>query len=415
MRKTFLLATTAVVAVMAFAATAEAGGRTAKDSRDAEIQELKARLDRLEQQQSDDQRAEQDAAVQEQSRLLKLEKTPMTIANGRPCFNTSDNSFSACFRARVHLDAVDYFQNRSDFNPGTPIATEDLANGVSFRRMYFGLEGRFFTDFEYEIRLNFGGSGIENAGISTSTGGAQWINLARVAWRGIPNFRVNIGAIEPLFTLADSTSSNDLPFMERASVVAAILGPFGGDDARKGVEFTYQKVGTLWPTDNLLVSAAFTGSRTGTAHNDVTGAQNDEGTQILGRIVDRVYSDPETNVQIGGSAAHVLALTGNPTTLAPPAAKQTITFNDFPEYRMDSTKLIGTGTDGATSIAASSATLFGLEAAAAWRNFYLGGEYYRWTVDGSSNGPTTIANPININNNENGLKPEFSGYYFEGS
>src|SRR5258706_6932388 len=125
MRKKLLLPPPAVLAVMAFAATAEAGGRTAKDQRDAEIQELKARLDRLEQQQADDQRAAQDAAVQEQSRLLKIEKTPMTIANGRPCFNTSDNSFSACFRARVHLDAVDYFQDRSNFNNGTPLATED--------------------------------------------------------------------------------------------------------------------------------------------------------------------------------------------------------------------------------------------------------------------------------------------------
>src|SRR5437016_4726827 len=68
MRKKILLASTAVVAVFAFAVTAQAGGRTAKDSRDAEIQELKARLDRLEQQQADDQRAAQDAAVQEQSR-----------------------------------------------------------------------------------------------------------------------------------------------------------------------------------------------------------------------------------------------------------------------------------------------------------------------------------------------------------
>ena len=63
MRKTFLLTTTAVVAVIAFALTAEAGGRTAKDTRDAEIQELKARLDRLEQQSAEDQRANQDAEI----------------------------------------------------------------------------------------------------------------------------------------------------------------------------------------------------------------------------------------------------------------------------------------------------------------------------------------------------------------
>ena len=406
MRKTFLLTTTAVVAVMAFALTAEAGGRTAKDTRDAEIQELKARLDRLEQQSAEDQRANQDAAVQEQSRLLKIEKTPMTIANGRPCFNTADNSFSACFRARLHLDAVDYFQNRSDFNPGTPLNVEDLANGVSFRRAYFGLEGRFMTDWEYEIRLNFAGSGVENAGFSAANNGAQWINLARVAYRGIPNFKVNFGAIEPLFTLADSTSSNELPFMERASVVAAVLGPFGGDDARKGFELTYQKVGTFWPSDNLLVSGAFTASRTGQAHNDTTAGQNDEQTALLGRIADRIYSDPETNIQIGASASHVFNFPANPTVLVPPGAVPTVSFADFPEVRMNSTQLIGTG-----NIAADSATLVGLEAVATFRNFYVGGEYYTWKVDGAG----VAGCAINTSTCERGLSPKFSGYYFEGS
>src|SRR5690349_3693154 len=105
MRKTILLATTAMVAAVALIATAEAGGRTAQDSRDAEIQELKARLDALEKAQDEDRRAEQDAAVQEQTRLLKLEKNTFAFsANGGPTWSSSDGAFSLSLKSRIHFD-----------------------------------------------------------------------------------------------------------------------------------------------------------------------------------------------------------------------------------------------------------------------------------------------------------------------
>jgi phosphate-selective porin OprO/OprP len=391
MRKKILLSTTAVVAVFAFAVTAEAGGRTAKDTRDAEIQELKARLDRLEQQQADDQRAAQDAAVQEQSRLLKLEKTPVTLANGRPCFNTSDNSFQACFRARVHFDDINYFQKAGDHDPLG--STHDWGNGSSFRRVYFGLEGKFFTDFEYEIRMQLGGDGVENQNANSTTGGNRLINIARIAYRGIPNFKLNVGAIEPLFTLEDSTSSADLLFLERASVDVVTIGNFGGDDARHGIEATFQKTGMFYSGDNIIATSAFTGGRTGIDHG-TAGGRNDEQTQVLGRLVDRVYSDPDTNVQLGVDASHDFRFQQGA------AGSESISFSDFPEARMDSTKLAAT-----PSIKADSANLLGVEGGANWKNFFVSAEYYNWTVHASDGGFGGFT----------GHNPNFHGWYVNGS
>jgi phosphate-selective porin OprO/OprP len=400
MRKTILLATTAMVAAVALVATAEAGGRTASDSRDAEIQELKARLDRLESQQAEEQRAEQDAAVQEQTRLLKLEKNTFAFnANGTPTFSSADGAFTLSLKSRIHFDVIDYFQDPSDQFAATPGPVRDLSNGTNFRRMYFGVAGKFFKDFEYEIRLSFGGSGLENAGCTTTSGGANkiagcgWINLARVYYTGIPNFKIGGGAIEPIFTLQDSTSSGDLTFMERASVVTALIGTFGGDDSREGVEATFEKQNSLWVGDNVLISAAYTGTRTGQNHDGdpASGASNDEGTQVLGRIADRVYSDPDTNIQVGASAARVLGFTQQGNT---PGFTANASYSDFPELRMDAEKLVSTG-----NIAADDATMYGFEGAAQWKFLYLAGEYYHWSVD----------------RHASTLDPDFKGYYVEGA
>jgi phosphate-selective porin OprO/OprP len=393
MRKKILLATTAMLFAVSFGATAEAGGRTAKDSRDAEIQELKARLDRLEQQQAEDQRAAQDAAVQEQSRLLKIEKTPVTLADGRPCFNTNDNSFQACLRGRIQLDVADYEIDLSDLGASIPSAQRDLGSGAVFRRLRFGVEGRFFTDFIYEIRFDFGGTDTEGSGI---------INIARVGWApsSIPGLRVHVGALQPILTMYDATSSAELPSIERAAVVTTLVGAFGGDNGRRGVEATYQKENLFYQGDNFMISSAFTGDRVdgnGVGHS---GSNiDDEKTQLVGRLAYRFYSDPttNTNLQIGGSAAEILSASG--TT---PGAARTIQLRERPEIRVDGTRWVDTG-----AIPISGGLAYGLEAAAQFQNFWIGGEWYKMDLDRD-------LCPSGCNNLAT-KDPSFSGWYVEGT
>jgi phosphate-selective porin OprO/OprP len=395
MAKKLLLVTTAMVAGFVFAASAEAGGRTAKVQRDAEIQELRARLERLEQQAEEDRRANQDAAVQEQSRLLKIEKTPVTLSNGRPCFNTNDNSFQACLRGRFQLDFADYEIDLGDLGGGIPAVQRDLGSGAVFRRARFGIEGRFFTDFIYEMRLDFGGTDSEGSAI---------INIARVGWApaSIPGFRVHAGAIQPILTMYDATSSAELNTIERAAVITTLVGTYGGDNGRRGIEASWMKQDFLYPGDNFLISGAFTGDRVdgnGVGHSPATTANvDDERTQIVGRLAYRFYSDAatNTNLQVGVSGAEILSLTG-----VAPGAPRNIRLRERPEIRVDGTRWIDTG-----DIPAEGGSAYGFEAAAQFQNFWIGGEWYRMDVDRDRDCTGCSLTAVD---------PSFSGWYVEGT
>ncbi|MBL9095460.1 MAG: hypothetical protein JNK07_00925, partial [Alphaproteobacteria bacterium] len=279
MTKTVWLASTAIVAAALLTAPAHAGGTTKENARDQEIQELKARLDRLE-------REAEDEKIQTGSRLNKVEETQnavqWTFNDGRPTIRSGDGRFEMSIRGRVQLDWALFDQDQSDFGAGygavgSCAATNalcDLGSGAVFRRLRFGVEGRFFRDFIYEIRFDFGGTDIEGAGI---------INVARVGYVGVPGLRVQAGALQPILTMYDATSSAELTTMERAAVVTTLVGNFGGDNGRRGVEVTYQKEGLLYDGDNFLISGAFTGDRVATNGTSHSGGPDDERTQLIGR------------------------------------------------------------------------------------------------------------------------------------
>ncbi|MFT3809100.1 MAG: porin [Micropepsaceae bacterium] len=222
----------------------------------------------------------QDLEISQGARINALQQradaVQLSFDNARPVITTGDGRFEMAFRGRFHFDAGTYSQS-----PGNdvPYAVDgqnvrDLNSGSYFRRAQFGVEGKFFRDFDYEMRFNFGGSEIEDAGS---------INIMRVAYNPTPEIRINIGAIQPTFTLDDSTSSNDITFLERAAVVNALIGEFGGSDSRKGIEATYLKQGE---TSDWMINVAYTTSTIG-ARN----ANADDRDHLLGRIAARVYKD----------------------------------------------------------------------------------------------------------------------------
>jgi phosphate-selective porin OprO/OprP len=381
MTKTLWLASTAIVAAAMITAPAYAGGKSKDDARDQEIQELRARLDRLE-------RESEDEKIVSGSRIGKVEEhqaaQPVwSYANNRPTISSPDGKNTMTIRGRAQLDFASFEQDPSDMGTSFNCNVDslcDLGAGTVFRRVRFGVEGKFFSNFVYELRFDFGGSNAEPAGT---------INIARVGYTGIPNLRIQAGALQPMFTLYDATSSADLNTMERAAVITTIVGAFGGDSARKGVEATYMKSGFFYPGDNLIMSAAFTGARIGTSH---AGNPDDEGTQILGRVAYRLYSDSDTNIQIGASGADILSLSG--TT---PGGARNLSFSSTPEIRVNGNTFVSTG-----SIRAEGGSLYGFEAAANFKNFFLSAEYYQWEVERDN-----TTNP--------GPDPEFDGFYVEGT
>lgn len=392
MKKALWVASTAIVAATMLAGPALAGGKTKDQSRDQEIQDLKARLERLERESEDDK-------IVTGSRLSKVEETQnavqWTFADGRPTVRSGDGRFEMSLRGRIQLDWASFMQDEGDMGIGydtTPVngiadcqANNnlcDLGSGSVFRRVRFGVEGRFFRDFVYELRFDFGGSGIEGAGI---------INIARVGYVGIPGLRIQAGALQPILTMYDATSSAELTTMERPQVVTTLVGNFGGDNGRKGVEVTYQEENFLFPGDNFLISGAFTGDRVATNGTDHGGGPDDERTQLIGRLAYRLWSDGVSNVQIGASGAQIMSLQGNTAGTA-----KTLTLQERPEIRVTPERFISTGAIAMEQDAPARA--YGFEAGFNFENFYVAGEWYKYEIDRASAA----------------ADPEFSGWYVEG-
>lgn len=409
MTKTFLLASTAL-SLLAVAAPAQAAAKPHKPS----YEELLRRLDALERRVDQQQRTidqQQQAAPTPQgeqaqqniadirTRLSTLEQTAAdtswTFDNSRPTIRSGDGRFQMSVRGRFHVDAATYWQDHN-FPASHPVpqAQRDFASGVIVRRAQFGVEGRAFKDFIYELRLDFGGS--------SSEGESSLVNLARVAYVGIPDWRINAGVIEPVFTYGNSVSSNEITFVERADVVNVATGSFGGGDTRRGVEVNYQHAGLISPSDNLTFSVGYTGQTTQNNVSAPTNHGSDEGTQVIGRATYRPWSDGVSNIQFGVNAARIASITGAAT----PGAQQSIQFRDRPETRegLEGQRLVDTG-----GIPATGGWLWGLEGGANWQNFYVAGEYYRFGIDRDTN--LRAACPACIHAND----PDFSGWYVEGS
>lgn len=375
--KTILMAGVAAVALVG--ASGSAFAAASPSSGDASYQALADRVAALEQALQD----EQDRRSSDHTRLSTLEQnfndTVWSFDNARPTVKSGDGRFTMAFRVRFQFDNANYFQKAAAALP--PGSVKDLANGSVVRRAFFGVEGKAFNDFWYEFRYNGGGTDGGTNGVSEGDG---MVSLARVAYLGIPNFRLNIGVIEPVFMYEGTTSSGQLMFLERPEIDNIAADSFGAGDARRGIELTFQKEAVFLPDDNLVISGAFTGSKTGT--NAGHGAGKDEQTQALGRVSYRFWRDGVSNAMIGGSAGWIL----NTNTLG-----ATITLQDRPEMRVNADRLISTG-----GITARSGSMFALDGGFNIENFYLGGEYAQFRLNRTA--PVTT-------------DPTFHGWYVEGS
>jgi phosphate-selective porin OprO/OprP len=386
MNKTIWLATTALVA-MSVAASPAFAGRSAAEKRESELSELKARIEKLEQETAAAKQEAEDERIANGARLATVEQkqdaVQWSFADGRPSIRSGDGRFELAFRGRFMFDMASYEQDASDFGAGYACGLGgasvlcDQGSGAVFRRVRFGVEGKFFRDFIYEMRFDFGGSGIEGDGT---------VNIMRVGYTGIPNTRIHLGAIQPIMTMYDATSSAELTTMERPAVITALVGAFGGDNARKGIEATWQKENVFYEGSNLMISAAYTGERAGSTNNsDHTGLiGNDESTQILGRAAMRLWSDGVSNVQVGATAAQVLN-----------ADARTLRLESRPEIRVSGDRYIDTGN---LSVEDGDNTAYGFEFGANFQNLYVAAEWYNMQFDRP--GAT--------------LDPEFSGWYVEG-
>lgn len=325
----------------------------------------------------------QEPPKQEAPKLAVQEAPKVTFANNRPTITSADGRSSIAFRSNVQLDGAMYGESpagplTTDFRRGsvggTPnrenTAARDFSDGFYFRRARFGVEGTIAKDFNYRLLLELGGSGTE---------GPTRINDAWIAYNGFAPFSFQLGAFSPPANMDDGTTPEDLPFVERATA-SELSRSLGGADGRLG----------------LGVKAS--GARWMSALTFTTRTVNDAevfDTQLaaVGRAGFLVATSDDYNLHLGASGTYVFrpADQGLGTTPQHP-----LRFRDRPEIRVDSVRLVDTG-----SLDAEHASSYGLEFGGNWKSFYLQGEHFWFDVDR----PATAALP----------DPDFKGYYLQGS
>ena len=317
-----------------------------------------------------------------QAKVAAQEAPVVRMTASRPTITSADGRSSLAVRSSVQLDMAHYDQAparplASDYRRGSvgavglreTDAARDLSDGAYFRRARIGVEGVIARDFGYRFLLEFGGSGTE---------GPARINDAYVAYTGFAPFTFQLGAFSPPANLADGTTPDDLLFIER-STPAELSRALGGADGRLGIGMRVG--GPRW-----LGALTFTGRTVNDA--EVFDSQR----AIVGRLGGLVATSPDYNVHLGVNGTYVmepaqLSLTG--------ASRYGIRLRDRPEIRVDSTRLIDTG-----SVEADGAYSAGIEVAANWKNFLLQGENFWYGIERRD---SSLPNP------------EFGGYYIEAS
>lgn len=322
-------------------------------------------------------------AAQEPPKLAVQEAPKITFANNRPTITAADGRSSIAIRTNVQLDGALYGESPDgppevDFRRGSVgappnreiQAARDLSNGFYFRRARFGVEGTMARDFNYRLLLELGGSGTE---------GPTRINDAWVSYTGIAPFTFQLGAFSPPANMDDGTSPEDILFLERASA-SELSRTMGGADGRIGL-------GTRASGSRWMGALTFT-TRT------VNDAEVfDTQLAAVGRAGFLLATGNDYNVHAGASGTYIFQLAdqGPGTALRNPNR-----LRDRPEIRVDSVRLIDTGT-----IDAEHASVYGVEFGANWKNLYLQGEHFWFDVERPASSPLP--------------DPDFAGYYLQGS
>ena len=293
-------------------------------------------------------------------------------AGNRFGIESADGRNSIYLTGRLHLDVGDYFH----YDPDTKFAAvQNLHGGVNARRARLGVTGKFAGDWNYTLIYDFGGSSDGFPGANGPTGAAplpgaptSGTEAAYVTYNGLNKgplpLAFDLGYMDTPFTLDEATSSNDIMFMERASIQTVASNIFANDFR--------SALGVRSNNDRYWAGAYLTGP--------VSGAPHHTGEQVgaFGRATYQVLAAPEASLHLG---ADVGALLKPPTTTVGGFANvPALTLSDRPELRVDPTAILSTGLLGTVTNPITDAEVYGVEGAAAWRNLFVQGEYYHIDV-----------------------------------
>jgi phosphate-selective porin OprO and OprP len=305
----------------------------------------------------------------------------VTMPNNRPTICTADDQNCIAITSRVHFDAGGY-----NYRPNTAASVpQRLDDGVNVRRARIGVIGKFLGDWNYALIYDFGGAS-DGFASTASVGGAAVGFLPGGALSGIENAYLSYTGFKPFggklaieggvmdlpYTLDEASSSNDLPFMERAASGITATNIAAGD-----FRSTF---GARWYTDTFWAGAYVTGPTTGAIHS--ASSVNPNGTTeqygTFARVAGQIVSGKDYSLHIGGDAEWLIQ---PPHNLV--AGTQTLTLSDRPEVRIDPTTLVSTGAIAGVS----GAQVYSAEAAGTYGPLFFQGEYFWYNVDRTAFAP----------------------------
>jgi phosphate-selective porin OprO and OprP len=362
----------------------------------SEIDALKQQMSQMQQKIENLQRKEQ---LNEEKSNAAAQAAAQAVARARPSneprvtesathefgLASSDGRYTINLTGVLDLDTASYF----DYSPDKSTVDRRLASGINARRARIGVTGLIDGDWVYRLVYDFGGSSdslnFTNAGANGNKVSApalgntalSGIENALLTYNGFYNGPIPIafdfGIMDVPWTLDEPTGANNIMFLERSSA-QVVATEFGGGDSRTAF-------GVRSNNDRYWVGAYLTGPQAGAFHTDealtcttsvsTCASTLGQGPQLsfLGRASYQIIQNDDVSLHVGINFGDLFRPRGSNNA-------STITLSDRPELRIDPTVFLAT-----PAIAASSGTVIGAEAAAAWHNAFVQAEYYHYAIN----------------------------------
>jgi phosphate-selective porin OprO/OprP len=369
----------ALIALPAHAQSASSDNEIAALKQQLRLMEQK--LDKLQKQTSANTAAAASANAKVDAKVVNASaahpvKAPMTVAgavvtmpNNRPTICTEDNQNCISITSRLHVDVGGY-----NYHPNSAATIpQNLDNGVNARRARIGVVGKFMGDWNYALIYDFGGSSDGFGGAAPGSlpgGGTSGIENAFLSYTGFNPFGGKLviegGYMDLLYTLDESTSSNDITFMERSSPNAIATSVAAGDFR--------SAFGGRWYNDSFWIGSYVTGPASGALHSASSAAPagTTEQVGVVARAAGQLVSGNGYSLHLGGDAEWLIDPPRNTITGA-----QSVTLSDRPELRIDPTTIISTGAVANVT----GVQVYSVETAGNYGPLFFQGEYYWYNID----------------------------------
>jgi phosphate-selective porin OprO/OprP len=271
----------------------------------------------------------------------------------RLLLQSADGGYSIGLTGVVQFDAGDYLNFKAT---NASVGPQELSNGVNARRARIGVVGTAPGGWSFAF--------VYDAGNSQDTA-SKGIETAQLVYGGLKGSAFELGYSNTFFTLDQSTSANDLLFLER-STPSNIATNFNTGDNRANA-------GARFFGDRYWAGAYVTGPAIGDSHTLTA-----ERFGAFERVAVQALRGKDYSLHLGFGADQLVQApnSGNGTP-------DTLTLNDQPELRIDPTTLLNTGAIGTAAHPVTGGHVYDLETAASWKGLFWQGEYYWYDVERS--------------------------------